>query len=107
MVFGLWWCLFLSQGLITLHPYHSDRLVLSRVAISGILTVLHAALDMEHTILDTSHYILYCIATAMQPRMLITLDEELNPLPVSVRVGQAVRPMCCSCVGLCRPKSEL
>ncbi|TYZ63282.1 hypothetical protein PybrP1_009071 [[Pythium] brassicae (nom. inval.)] len=82
--------LHMGKGLITLHPYHSDRLVLSRVAISGILAVLHASLDMEHTILDTSHYILYCIATAMQPRMLITLDEELNPLPVSVRVGQAV-----------------
>ena len=26
----------------------------------------------------------------MQPRMLVTFDEELNPLPVSVRVGQAV-----------------
>ncbi|MEE6522960.1 hypothetical protein FKM82_021641 [Ascaphus truei] len=26
----------------------------------------------------------------MQPRMLVTFDEELRPLPVSVRVGQAV-----------------
>lgn len=26
----------------------------------------------------------------MYPRFLITLDEELNPLPVSVRVGKAV-----------------
>ncbi|GAB9463320.1 26S proteasome non-atpase regulatory subunit 2 [Globisporangium polare] len=82
--------LHMGKGLITLHPYHSDRLVMSRVAVSGLLAVLHASLDMEHTILDTSHYILYCIATAMQPRMLVTLDEELNPLPVSVRVGQAV-----------------
>ena len=37
-----------------------------------------------------SHYLLYGLATAMQPRMLVTFDEELNPLPVSVRVGQAV-----------------
>lgn len=71
---------------------------MSRVAVSGILAVLHASLDMEHTILDTSHYILYCIATAMQPRMLVTLDEELNPLPVSVRVGQAVRSFLFFCV---------
>jgi 26S proteasome regulatory subunit N1 len=33
---------------------------------------------------------LYLIAPAIYPRFLITLDEELNPLPVSVRVGQAV-----------------
>jgi 26S proteasome regulatory subunit N1 len=26
----------------------------------------------------------------MHPRFLITLDEEMQPLPVSVRVGQAV-----------------
>ncbi|DAZ95507.1 TPA: hypothetical protein N0F65_001846 [Lagenidium giganteum] len=82
--------LHMGKGLMTLHPFHSDRLIMSRVAVSGILAVLHASLDMEHTILDTSHFILYTIATAMQPRMLITLDEELNPLPVSVRVGQAV-----------------
>ena len=41
-------------------------------------------------ILGKSHYLLYGLATAMQPRMLVTFDEELNPLPVSVRVGQAV-----------------
>ncbi|KAJ0404772.1 hypothetical protein P43SY_005596 [Pythium insidiosum] len=82
--------LHMAKGLMTIHPYHSDRLILSRVAISGILTVLHAALDMERTILDTSHYLLFTLATAMHPRMLITVDEEMNPLPVSVRVGQAV-----------------
>ena len=37
-----------------------------------------------------SHYLLYGLATAMQPRMLVTFDENLSPLPVSVRVGQAV-----------------
>lgn len=26
----------------------------------------------------------------MQPRMLVTFDEELRPLPVSVRVGQVM-----------------
>lgn len=42
-------------------------------------------------ILGKSHYILYGLVAAMQPRMLVTFDEELRPLPVSVRVGQ-VRP---------------
>lgn len=31
---------------------------------------------------------LYFLVTAMYPRMLITLDENLNALPVTVRVGQ-------------------
>lgn len=39
-------------------------------------------------ILGKSHYVLYGLVAAMQPRMLVTFDEELRPLPVSVRVGQ-------------------
>lgn len=39
-------------------------------------------------ILGKSHYLLYVLATAMQPRWLVTLDENLQPLNVSVRVGQ-------------------
>jgi 26S proteasome regulatory subunit N1 len=33
---------------------------------------------------------LYFLVSAMYPRFLITLDEELKSLPTSVRVGQAV-----------------
>ena len=39
-------------------------------------------------ILGKSHYLLYSLVAAMQPRMLVTFDEELRPLPVAVRVGQ-------------------
>lgn len=41
-------------------------------------------------ILGKSHYLLYTLCTAMQPRMLVTFDADLNPLPVPVRVGVAV-----------------
>ena len=41
-------------------------------------------------ILGNYHWILYYLTTAIRPRFLITLDEELNNLPVTVRVGQAV-----------------
>jgi 26S proteasome regulatory subunit N1 len=88
------------------------------MALGGIVTVLHACLDMKSTILGKYHYILYIIVLAMQvciyhssasfcnsnsywilslnssffvqPRMLLTVDEDLKPLPVPVRVGQAV-----------------
>lgn len=33
---------------------------------------------------------LYTLACGMRPRMLMTVDEKLNPIPVKVRVGQAV-----------------
>jgi hypothetical protein len=31
---------------------------------------------------------LFTLALAIQPRMLVTFDENLQPLPVTVRVGQ-------------------
>jgi len=80
----------LGKGTLTLNPFHSDRQLMSPVAVAGLLAVLVAFLDVKTTILGKSHYLLYGLATAMQPRMLVTFDEELNPLPVSVRVGQAV-----------------
>lgn len=39
-------------------------------------------------ILDKAHYMLFYLAPAMYPRFLIALDENLEPLPVTVRVGQ-------------------
>jgi 26S proteasome regulatory subunit N1 len=79
-----------GKGLVSMTPFHSDRLLASGVGLAGILTLLHAALDMKNTVLDKHHYLLFSALVAMNPRMLITLDEDLNPLPVTVRVGQAV-----------------
>ncbi|XP_024533370.1 26S proteasome non-ATPase regulatory subunit 2 homolog A [Selaginella moellendorffii] len=80
----------MGKGLITLNPYHSDRFLLSTPAIAGIVAVLHACLDMKAIILGKYHYVLYYLVLAMQPRMLMTVDENLKPLPVPVRVGIAV-----------------
>merc|ERR1711970_307862 len=80
----------LGKGTLTLNPFHSDRQLMSPVAVAGLMSVLVALLDVKTTILGKSHYLLYGLATAMQPRMLVTFDEELRALLVSVRVGQAV-----------------
>jgi len=79
----------MGKGLMTLNPFRNERL-LCPAALAGIVTVLHSMLDAKETILGRHHYLLYCLAPAMVPRMLLTVDEELKPLPVSVRVGQAV-----------------
>ncbi|KAK7081933.1 26S proteasome non-ATPase regulatory subunit 2 [Halocaridina rubra] len=80
----------LGKGTMTLSPYHSNRQLMSPVAVAGLLATCVAFLDTKTLILGKSHYLLYCLTTAIQPRMLVTFDEQLNPLPVSVRVGQAV-----------------
>eukprot|EP00960_Hanusia_phi_P025650 745798-Hanusia_phi.AAC.4 len=82
--------LHMGKGLMTISPQYSDRLLTSPTALAGILTVMHSCMDFKSIILGKYHYMLYLISVAMQPRMLVTVDEQLKPLPVSVRVGQAV-----------------
>ena len=82
--------LHMGKGTMSINPFHTDRQILSRVAAAGLLTVLVSMIDAKQFILADSHYLLYYIVTAMHPRFLVTLDEDLKPLQVNVRVGQAV-----------------
>ena len=82
--------LHMGKGTKTLNPFHTDRQVLSRVSAAGLLTVLVSMIDAKQFILAEHHYLLYFLITAMYPRFLVTLDEDLQPLTVNVRVGQAV-----------------
>ncbi|CAJ0745231.1 6084_t:CDS:10 [Entrophospora sp. SA101] len=82
--------LHMGKGTISINSFHSDRQLLSPVAIAGVLITLIAFTDTKTLILGKYHWFLYYLATAMYPRFLITLDENLNSLPVTVRVGQAV-----------------
>lgn len=61
------------QGLVTLHPFHSDRLILNPAGLAGVLTVLHLCMDLKNTLLDKHHYMLFYITAAMNPRMLMTV----------------------------------
>jgi 26S proteasome regulatory subunit N1 len=89
--------LHLGKGLLTLSPVQSDQLLLNKVSLSGLLVVLHAALDMKNTLLSSKrHYLLFALTTAIRPRWLITLDgdsADLKPIAISVRVGSRVDPV--------------
>ncbi|KAE8227527.1 hypothetical protein CF319_g30 [Tilletia indica] len=80
----------MGKGTIGINPYHTDRQLMSRTAVAGIMSVLIAFTDAKSFVLDKSHWMLYYLVSAMYPRFLITLDENLETLPVSVRVGKAV-----------------
>lgn len=104
----------MSKGITGLNPFHSDRfvsfsfsmviylfifviislfarrLLLNNSSMAGILTVLVACLDIKLTLLENYHYLLFSLATAINPRFLVTLSPELELVPVAVRVGQAV-----------------
>jgi len=82
--------LHMGKGLLSLNPFHSDRTLLNGPALGGVLVLLHSCLDLKSTILDKSHYLLYYLTCAMNPRMLLTVNEDMSLRPVTVRVGQAV-----------------
>jgi 26S proteasome regulatory subunit N1 len=80
----------MGKGTLSVNPFHTDRQVLSSVSTAGLLAVLVAMIDSKQFITKDSHYLLYFLVTSMHPRFLVTLDENLKPLTVNVRVGQAV-----------------
>ncbi|CEG72168.1 Putative 26S proteasome regulatory subunit N1 [Rhizopus microsporus] len=82
--------LHMAKGTMTLNPFHTDRQIMSPVALAGLLTSIIAFTDHKTYIFGRYHYLLYSLVTAMYPRFLITFDESLESLPVTVRVGQAV-----------------
>lgn len=67
------------------------RFLLDGPGIGGILTVLHACLDLKGTVLDKMHYLLYLLTPAVNPRYLCLIDPEDGKLVKgTVRVGMAV-----------------
>ncbi|XP_076221243.1 26S proteasome non-ATPase regulatory subunit 2 [Nomia melanderi] len=80
----------LGKGTLSISPLHYASKVLDHTALAGLLVVLVSFLDCRNLIMAKSHYLIYCLAVAMEPRWLITLDENLQVLPVLVRVGKAV-----------------
>ena len=79
-----------GKGLVTLSPYHPDRSMCHTLALAALVSMAHLCIDFKTIILGKYHFLLYTLVAAMRPRMLVTVDEALKPLPVSVRVGEAV-----------------
>ncbi|GAV08369.1 hypothetical protein RvY_18076 [Ramazzottius varieornatus] len=82
--------LHMGKGTHSLSPQYSDRFLVSRASLAGLLIVLTSCLDIKSTILGKHHYLLYYLVPAIQSRMLVCFDEDLKPITASVRVGTAV-----------------
>lgn len=80
----------LGKGTQTLSPFSIDKQNLSKVSLAGLLTVAVSLLEPTSMILGQHSSFLYYLTPAIKPRMLVTVDEELKPLKVNVRVGLAV-----------------
>ncbi len=82
--------LHMGKGLIGFAPYHGERSLMSPVAVSGLLIFMHMCSDLKTLMLGKWHWMMYFLACSMYPRMLVTVDADMQPVPCSVRVGMAV-----------------
>lgn len=80
----------MGKGTLTLNPFNAGRQLYSIPSIAGLFTVLVTLLDSKTYMFGKSHYMLYHLLLSMHPRFVMTLDSDLNPIPVTCRVGQAV-----------------
>ena len=58
----------MGKGLMSISPYHTERQLLSSVALSGVLTVVFSSLEMKATLTGKHSYLLFALCTAMKPR---------------------------------------
>eukprot|EP00127_Corallochytrium_limacisporum_P007277 Clim_evm18s246 gene=Clim_evmTU18s246 len=83
--------LHMGKGTMSISPYHTDRQLLSPVALAGLLVPIVSCLESKDLILGSkATYLMYAIVLSMYPRLLVTVDKDLKPVQVTVRVGQAV-----------------
>jgi len=72
---------------VTGQPYYSDRFLLDKVGMAGILCFLISLQDVDYFLHKQYHWLLFYLNLSIRPRMLFTVDKEFNHLPVTVRVG--------------------
>uniref|UniRef100_A0A0A9XYD3 26S proteasome non-ATPase regulatory subunit 2 1A n=1 Tax=Lygus hesperus TaxID=30085 RepID=A0A0A9XYD3_LYGHE len=81
----------MGKGHLTLSPRLHDRSLICASSLVGLLGLLHSALELDKTILDDYHYMLFSLVTNIQPRMVLAVDAHLRPIDkVQVRVGLPV-----------------
>lgn len=82
--------LYMGKGMLSIQPYYSERFLLSKVGMSGLVIFLTSLLDINVTLLGKYHYFMYFLSLAMYPKSLFVLNDKLEPMPLNIRVGQAV-----------------
>ncbi len=59
--------------MVSVQPYYSEKFLLSKVAMSGVLVFLTSMFDIKDTILMKHHYFVYFLALAIYPKSLFVV----------------------------------
>ena len=80
----------MGKGLINCQPIHTDQFLQSNVALGGLMALFVTCTAQDKLFFGRMHTTLYYLVLSMYPRMIVTLDENLETMNVPVRVGEAV-----------------
>lgn len=59
----------MGKGLVSIHPIHSDKLLLSNIALAGILSSVFACTNLPNIMFANYHYLIYTLALSASPRI--------------------------------------
>ena len=80
----------MGKGLVSIQPYYSDRFLLSKVSLAGIIITANAFLDCKGIIQQNEHWMMYYLGLSAYPKWLVTLNGECEEFKVKCKVGNAV-----------------
>jgi 26S proteasome regulatory subunit N1 len=75
---------------MSLSPTFCSKILLSEVSLAGILITILSFVEGEGLICGKFQYLIFSLCLALKPRMLMTLDENLELKQIQVMVGQAI-----------------
>ena len=82
--------LYMGKGMLTINPYYSEKFLFNKVSMAGILIFVTAMQDLKEYICGKYHFFTFYLALSMYPKMCFVLNDKLEPMPLNVRVGQAI-----------------
>lgn len=69
--------LYMGKGMLSIQPYYSERFLVSKVGMAGLVTFLVSLLDINATLLGKYHYFIYFLSLSMYPKFLFVVRPPL------------------------------
>lgn len=66
--------LYMGKGMLSIQPYYSERFLLSKVGMAGLLIFMVSLLDIKTSLLGKHHYFIYFLTLAMYPKSLFVVN---------------------------------
>lgn len=69
----------MGKGMLSIQPYYSERFLLSKVGMAGVIIFLTSLFDIKSTLLAKQHYFIYYLSLAMYPKFLFVVLIYIIP----------------------------